>query len=38
MSKEVELYKEYLKIVKAISKHEKMAPIFLEIPKNYLPT
>lgn len=38
MTKESDLYKSYLKIVQAISKHKALAPIFLDIPKNYVPS
>lgn len=37
MTKESDLYKSYLKIVLSISKHKLLAPIFLDIPKNYVP-
>jgi hypothetical protein len=37
MTKEADIYLGYLRLVKAIAKHKIIAPIFLEIPRNYYP-
>jgi hypothetical protein len=37
MAKEADLYKAYMRLVIAIAKHRVLAPIFLDLPRNYVP-
>jgi hypothetical protein len=37
MTKESELYMGYMALVKALSMHRALAPLFLPIPKQYEP-
>lgn len=37
MTKEADLYQGYMRLVQALAKHRVLAPIFLDIPRNYLP-
>ena len=37
MTKEADLYQGFMKLVMALSKHRILAPIFLELPRNYIP-
>lgn len=37
ISKEAEIYQSYLRLIVAIAKHRSLAPVFLDIPRNYYP-